>query len=230
MKKKSGSSNSPVTAILAALDDLKAQNTVTLDVRGHSDMFDTLVVASGSSGRQVRALAQHVMEELKKKGFPPIGYEGLDTGEWALVDYGDTVVHVMQPEIRSFYDIESLWQAPAVPAPITTTGSKPRTSTTRKTGTTTSSTTKTAVSKTTTAKTPATKTPKAKPSTAKPAAKKTAAAKPVKPATPRSKTAAKPTTAKTTSTKTTSTKPKPTASTSSTKAPRKPTRPRNSTT
>lgn len=116
MKKKSGSSFAPVPAILNALDDLKVQNPVTLDVRGQSDMFDTLIIASGTSSRQVRALAQHVMEELKKKGFPPSGYEGLDAGEWALIDYGDIVVHVMLPDIRSFYDIEGLWQVPVVAA------------------------------------------------------------------------------------------------------------------
>jgi ribosome-associated protein len=74
--------------------------------------MDTLVIASGSSNRQVRALAQHAADEAKKNGAPAMGTEGLDDGDWALVDFGDVVLHVMQPETRDFYELEKLWLIP----------------------------------------------------------------------------------------------------------------------
>lgn len=111
-KKASAAKPSLLQIIINALGDLKAQNIVTLDVADLTDVTDTLVIASGSSSRQVRALAQHAAEEAKKKGSPAIGVEGLDGGEWVLADFGDVVLHVMQPEVREFYDLEKLWQSP----------------------------------------------------------------------------------------------------------------------
>lgn len=111
-KKASAAKPSLLQIIINALDDLKAQNIVTLDVADLTDVTDTLVIASGSSSRQVRALAQHAAEEAKKQGSPAIGVEGLDAGEWVLADFGDVVLHVMQPEVREFYDLEKLWQSP----------------------------------------------------------------------------------------------------------------------
>lgn len=111
-KKSSAAKPSLLQIIIDALEDLKAQNIVTLDVAQLTDVTDTLVIASGSSSRQVRALAQHAAEEAKKKGTAAIGVEGLDGGEWVLADFGDVVLHVMQPEIREFYDLEKLWQSP----------------------------------------------------------------------------------------------------------------------
>lgn len=112
MKKKSaGKKPSLQQIILNALADLKAQDVVVLDVSGMSDVMDTMVIASGSSNRQVRALAEHAVEEAKKEGYRTIGQEGFDTGEWVLADFGDIVLHVMQPETRTFYDLERLWQA-----------------------------------------------------------------------------------------------------------------------
>src|SRR6478735_4594611 len=108
--KKPSSKPSLLQVILNALEDLKAQNIVTLDVSGLTYVTDTLVIASGSSSRQVRALAQNAVEEAKKNGMPSIGIEGLDGGEWVLADFGDVVLHVMQPETREFYDLENLWQ------------------------------------------------------------------------------------------------------------------------
>lgn len=112
MKKKSTAKNSPLAVIINALDDLKAQNIVAIDVTRLSDVMDTLVIANGSSNRQVRALAQHAADEAKKNGAPAMGMEGLDDGEWALVDFGDVVLHVMQPEVRDFYELEKLWLIP----------------------------------------------------------------------------------------------------------------------
>lgn len=99
--------------ILEALDDLKAVNPVTIGVNALTEVMDTLVVVSGTSSRHVKSLAQHVASEAKDAGFMPIGLEGEDTGEWVLVDFGDIVVHVMQPSARAFYDLEKLWSVPA---------------------------------------------------------------------------------------------------------------------
>ena len=95
--------------VVDALENLKAINTVTLDVTGLTDVMDYLVIASGSSNRHVKSLANNVSVEAKKQGMRPIGVEGEDGGEWVLVDFGDVVVHVMLPATRDFYDLERLW-------------------------------------------------------------------------------------------------------------------------
>ena len=95
--------------VVDALDDLKAINTVTLDVTGLTDVMDYLVVASGTSNRHVKSLASNVCMEAKKQGQRALGVEGEDAGEWVLVDFGDVVVHVMLPASRDFYDLERLW-------------------------------------------------------------------------------------------------------------------------
>ena len=98
--------------IVEALDDLKGVNIVTMDVDGLTDVMDKLVIASGTSNRHVKALANNVSVEAKKHGMPPIGIEGDDAGEWVLVDFGDVVVHVMLPATRDLYDLERLWTLP----------------------------------------------------------------------------------------------------------------------
>ncbi|MCK9469814.1 MAG: ribosome silencing factor [Porticoccaceae bacterium] len=102
-------SNNLDAIIISALEDIKAIDIAVLDVSAMTDVMDTLVVASGNSNRQVKALADNVVEECKKAGFQPLGVEGLDTAEWVLVDLGDVVVHVMLPETRKFYELEKLW-------------------------------------------------------------------------------------------------------------------------
>jgi ribosome-associated protein len=99
--------------VVAALEDLKAVNTVTLDVSGLTDVMDYLVITSGTSNRHVKSLADHVSVEAKKQGVRPLGTEGEEAGEWVLVDFGDVVVHVMLPATRDFYDLERLWSHPA---------------------------------------------------------------------------------------------------------------------
>ena len=109
--------------LIKALEDLKAQNLVLLDVRSLTDVADTLISASGTSSRQVRALAENAVEEAKKHGHRALGVEGLDSGDWVLADFADIVLHVMLPETREFYDLERLWQA--TPADITSAPAKP---------------------------------------------------------------------------------------------------------
>ncbi|MEZ5589984.1 MAG: ribosome silencing factor [Gammaproteobacteria bacterium] len=100
--------------VVTALEDIKGQDIKVMDVSGVSSFTDIMVIASGSSTRQVKALADKVADECKKAGVRPLGVEGDREAEWVLVDLGDIVVHVMLPEIRDFYNLEKLWEmAPA---------------------------------------------------------------------------------------------------------------------
>ena len=98
---------------VTALEDIKARDITVLDVRKLTSLCDTLIVASADSNRQVKALAQHVRDRLKEAGAGIVGVEGEETGEWVLVDAGDIVVHIMQPAIRAYYNLEELWTPPA---------------------------------------------------------------------------------------------------------------------
>jgi len=92
-----------------ALDDLKAKDVVVIDVRDKSSITDIMIVATGTSQRQVKSLADNVSVKSKAVGVIPIGIEGADVGEWVLVDLGDVVVHVMLDQVRRFYQLERLW-------------------------------------------------------------------------------------------------------------------------
>ncbi len=95
--------------VVNALEDVKGKDIVTLDVSDLTDVMDTIIVATGTSNRQVKGLANNAMDDGKKAGFRPIGIEGMESGEWVLVDYGDIVLHVMLPTTREFYELEKLW-------------------------------------------------------------------------------------------------------------------------
>ncbi|MFC3903038.1 ribosome-associated protein [Acinetobacter marinus] len=97
-----------------ALLDVKAKNIVQFDVSTISSVSDAIVIASGTSTRHVKALADNVADEARKAGFRPIGVEGERDAEWILIDLGIVVVHVMLPTTRKFYDLESLWRTDAV--------------------------------------------------------------------------------------------------------------------
>ena len=103
--------------ILASLDDDKAEDIVTIDLRGRSTMADAMVIASGRSTRQVTAIAQKLLDRLKaKRGFTA-RTEGMEAGDWVLIDAGDVVVHVFRPEVRQFYQLEKMWQPTGDAAP-----------------------------------------------------------------------------------------------------------------
>jgi ribosome-associated protein len=94
---------------VTALEDIKAKDITVIDVRRLSSLYDTLVIASADSTRQVKALANNVQEKMKEAGVSILGVEGEGVGEWVLVDCGDIVVHVMQPAVRAYYNLEELW-------------------------------------------------------------------------------------------------------------------------
>ena len=98
---------------VTALEDIKARDITVLDVRKITSFYDSMVIATAESNRQVKALAHHVRDKLKEAGATIIGVEGEETGDWVLVDCGDIVVHVMQPAVRAYYNLEELWQSSA---------------------------------------------------------------------------------------------------------------------
>jgi ribosome-associated protein len=106
--------------VTAALDDMKAVNVRVLDVRGLTDIVDTMVIASGNSDRHVRSIAERVVEKAKAAGLRPLGTEGARDGEWVLVDLQDVLVHVMLPRVREFYGLENLWDGGPAEAAVAT--------------------------------------------------------------------------------------------------------------
>ena len=94
---------------VAALEDVKGRDLVVLDVRGRTSITDFMVLATGGTRRQVKALADNVVDAAREAGRRPLGVEGAEAAEWILVDLGDVLVHVMQPQVREFYRLENVW-------------------------------------------------------------------------------------------------------------------------
>ena len=101
------------TVVIDALADMKALEVKVLDVRGLTDVADFMVIASGTSDRHVRSVAQRVVERTKEAGFRPHGVEGQQDGDWVLIDLNEMIVHVMLPRVREFYGLEKLWDITA---------------------------------------------------------------------------------------------------------------------
>ncbi len=98
---------------VTALEDIKARDILVLDVRKQTSLYDTLIIATAESARQTKALANNVREEVKAAGGSIVGTEGEESGDWVLVDCADFVVHIMQPNVRTYYNLEELWTPPA---------------------------------------------------------------------------------------------------------------------
>ncbi|MBS9721538.1 ribosome silencing factor [Tianweitania sp. BSSL-BM11] len=103
---------SQLETVLASLDDSKAENIVAIDIRKKSSLGDHMVVASGRSHRHVAAVADHLMKALKDSGVSNTRVEGLPGADWVLIDTSDIIIHVFRPEVREFYNLEKMWQAP----------------------------------------------------------------------------------------------------------------------
>ena len=99
-------------SVLASLEDSKAEDIVSIDIHRKSSLGDFMVIASGRSNRHVAAVADHLIKALKDAGMGQARVEGLPSADWVLIDAGDVIVHVFRPEIREFYNIEKMWQAP----------------------------------------------------------------------------------------------------------------------
>lgn len=97
---------------VAVLEDAKAQDIQVIDLSERSSFADYMVIASGTSSRQVKAMSDRLVQRAKAQGIRPLGVEGAADAEWVLVDLADVVVHLMQPQTRAFYNLEKLWSAP----------------------------------------------------------------------------------------------------------------------
>ena len=96
-------------AVVAALEDAKAQDIKVMQVTGLTDITDYMVLATGTSSRHVKSVADKLVDAMKKAGQRPLGIEGTEESEWVLIDVGDVIVHIMQADVRDFYDLEKLW-------------------------------------------------------------------------------------------------------------------------
>ena len=95
--------------ILARLDDMKAEDTITINLTGKSSIADTMVVTSGRSNRHIGSIADRVLQDLKQSGLPDVRVEGMPHCDWVLIDAGDVIVHLFRPEVRAFYNLEKMW-------------------------------------------------------------------------------------------------------------------------
>lgn len=96
-------------AIVDALEDIKAEDIAVIDTSAQSPLFERMIIASAKSTRQTKAIADNVVVKLKSLGEDPLGREGEASGEWILIDLGEVLVHVMQPAVRQYYNLEELW-------------------------------------------------------------------------------------------------------------------------
>src|SRR5215216_2871305 len=160
-------------AIVDGLEDVKAQDIQVFNTEHLSPLFERVVIASGTSNRQTKALASSVRDAVKSRGFPVMRTEGEDNGEWIIVDCGAAVVHVMQPAIRDYYHLEEIWGDKPVKMkiddkPLKLVKAEDKPAAAKKTAAK-----KTAAASTAAKKAPAKKAPPAKSATRKPTAKKT---------------------------------------------------------
>ena len=102
-----------LSVILASLDNMKAEDTVTIDLTGKSSIGDHMVVTTGRSQRHVASIADEVVKDLHEAGVTRVRLEGQRVGDWVLIDAGDVIVHVFRPEIRMFYNLEKMWSGRA---------------------------------------------------------------------------------------------------------------------
>ncbi len=97
---------------VSSLEEDKAEDVTVIDLAGKTSISDYMIIASGRSNRHVAAIAEHLVERLKKRGLTPLSVEGLAQADWVLIDAGDVIAHIFRPEVRSFYNLEKMWSVP----------------------------------------------------------------------------------------------------------------------
>lgn len=97
---------------VSSLEDDKAEDITVINLAGKTSISDYMIIASGRSHRHVAAIAEHLVERLKKRGLAPLSVEGLSQSDWVLIDAGDVIAHIFRPEVRSFYNLEKMWSVP----------------------------------------------------------------------------------------------------------------------
>ncbi|MBL7480978.1 ribosome silencing factor [Legionella bononiensis] len=102
--------NLMLNTLLKSLEDIQAIDVKVIDVHKQTTITDYMIIASGRASRHVKAIAQKVMDDMKIAGLPALSSTGLESGDWALIDFGDFILHVMQAESRQFYNLEGLWE------------------------------------------------------------------------------------------------------------------------
>lgn len=117
-KPKEAASGTLLETILTSLSDDKAEDVVTIDLSGKTEIADYMVVASGRSTRQVTSIAEKLAERIKAATGQPSKVEGKDQGDWVLIDAGDVVIHIFRPEVREFYQLEKMWLTPGASAAL----------------------------------------------------------------------------------------------------------------
>jgi len=103
------STDTLLETIVASLEDDKAEEIISIDLKGKTSIADSMIIASGRSTRQVAAIANHLITKLKQAGFGPSKVEGMEKADWVLIDAGDAIIHIFRPEVRSFYNLEKMW-------------------------------------------------------------------------------------------------------------------------
>ena len=99
-----------LNVVISSLEEFKAQDIVKIDLIGKTSMADSMLIASGTSSRQIRAIAENTLTEIKKGSNVNVNIEGLNQGDWVLIDAGDIIIHLFRPEVREFYNLEKMWQ------------------------------------------------------------------------------------------------------------------------
>ena len=100
-----------VTQLVEILNEIQASDVTVINVSQHTSVTDYMIICSGRSSRHVKAIGETLLEKIKKGGVRPLGNHGLEAGDWVLIDLGDCIIHIMQPETRNYYNLEGLWQS-----------------------------------------------------------------------------------------------------------------------
>ena len=114
IKKQTTNRPSLLTVAIESLEKFKAQDIITIDLSGKTSIADFMLIASGTSSRQIRAMAENTVTMIKKNAKVSVNVEGLNQGDWVLIDSGDIIIHLFRPEVREFYNLEKMWQISSI--------------------------------------------------------------------------------------------------------------------